>query len=108
MSKNTRIVIGILAVLVVFVGALGYWANARRAKQTAAAVATVMSAKQEEKKGTDNTILTISYVAGAETVQAKARVTGVHMAEYPAGRSIRICYDPANLQSLRIDDGPCS
>jgi len=107
MSRNTKIVIGILAVLVVVVGMLGYWASQRRAKQTAAAVATVAGVERDEKRGDDDTIVTLSYRAGAAMAQGRARVRGVHLEDYPSGRQIRICYDPANVESIRIDDGPC-
>jgi Protein of unknown function (DUF3592) len=107
MSRNTKIVIAILAVLAVFVAVLGYWASARRAKQTAMAMATVVSAEREVKKGDDATLITLSYPAGSATVQGKARVNGVHLEDYPAGRQMRICYDPADVKSLRIEDGAC-
>ncbi len=111
MSRNTKIVIAILVVLAFFVALMGYWATMRRAKQTATAIATVVSAEKETKsgsRGTDNTIVTLSYRAGATMAQARARVSGVRLEDYPAGRTVRVCYDPANVSSLRIDDAPCS
>lgn len=108
MSRNTKIVLALLAVIVVFVGGLGYWASARRAKQTAAALATVVSAERERKKGDDDTIVNLTFpAAGGGVAQGKARVSGVHLEDYPAGRQIRICYDPADPRSLRVDDGAC-
>ncbi|MES2989549.1 MAG: DUF3592 domain-containing protein [Pseudomonadota bacterium] len=110
MSKNTKIVIGLLAVCAVFVGLIGYWATMRRAGQSEAVMATVVSAERETgtgKRKKENTIVTLSYLAGSATANGRARVSGVHISEYPAGRSVRICYDPKNTTSIRIDDGPC-
>jgi hypothetical protein len=107
MSRNSKIVIAILAALVVFVGIIAWWAMGRRAKQTAVATATVVSAQREEKRDDDDTLLTLSYSAGSAPAEGKARVHGIHLEDYPAGRRLRICYDPGDTRNLRIDDGPC-
>jgi hypothetical protein len=107
MSRNTKIVLAILALGVVVVGLIGYWASARRAAQTASAVATVVSVKTAARKGEDDTIVSLSYRAGSAAASGNARVRGVHQDAYPAGKQVRICYDPANTKSLRIEDGTC-
>lgn len=110
MSTNTKIVLGILMLGAVAVGLIGYWASARRAHQTMAATATVIGAKWEKKtgkRGKDYVLLTLSYNAGTILAQGRARVSRSHPELYPAGRAVRICYDPDNLTSIRQDDGPC-
>src|SRR3712207_5578507 len=94
MSRNTKIVIALLVVLALFLGWLAYMSMARTAAQTVEATATVVGAERERKRGDDDTIVTVSYDAGGARVQARARIDGVRMEEYPAGRPVRICYDP--------------
>lgn len=110
MSKNTKIVLAILMLGAVVVGLIGYWASVRRAKQTMSAMATVIGAQREAKsgkRGKDKTIVTLSYRAGAIPAQGRDRVSGFHLEDYPVGRSVRICYDPDDPKSIRMDDGPC-
>ncbi|RYD58120.1 MAG: DUF3592 domain-containing protein [Sphingomonadales bacterium] len=110
MSRNTKIILAILAVGAVFVGLMGYLANARRAGQSVAAQAIVLSAERElpsGKRKKENTIVTLAYAAGTAQAQGRARVDGPHLADYPAGRTVRICYDPSNTSSIRIEEGAC-
>lgn len=110
MSRNTKIVIALMVLCAIIVGIIGYWAEARRAKQTVATMATVVGAEKESrsgKRGKEHTIVILSYRAGTMTAQGRDRVNGVHLEDYPAGRLLRICYDPDNLKSLRIEDGAC-
>ncbi|HYI41175.1 MAG TPA: DUF3592 domain-containing protein [Allosphingosinicella sp.] len=107
MSRNTIIVMALLVLGAVFVGAMVYFASLTRKAQTAEGTATVVRAEREAKKGDDDTILTLSYRAGARVVQGRARVEGVHVDEYPAGRELRVCFDPANPSSVRLEDGSC-
>jgi Flp pilus assembly protein CpaB len=107
LSRNAKIVIVLLAVLAVFIGAMGYMAAKRDAAQTAEAMATVVRAERERKRGDDDTIVVLSYQAGGAATEARARVDGVRMSEYPAGRQVRICYDPNDPANIRIAEGSC-
>lgn len=107
MTRNTRIVIALLLVGAAFMAAIFYLASARSAAQTAEALATVVRSEREAKKGDDDTIVTLSYPTGTGEAQGRARVDGVRMAEFPAGRQVRVCYDPSTTTSVRIADGPC-
>ena len=107
MSKNTKIVIGLIVLCAVVVLAIGMWANAQRKKQTESAMATVVDARQRSKKGADDTVITLVYGAGAQTGQGKVSDKGVHLERYPRGMQVRICYDPADLSNIRKEDGPC-
>lgn len=107
MSRNTKIVIALLVVLALFLGWLAYMSMVRSAAQTAEAAATVVNAERERKRGDDDTILTLSYDAAGAAVQARARIEGVRMDEFPAGRQVRICYDPADTSSVTVTDEPC-
>ena len=107
MGRNTKIVIGLLVVGAIFMAAIFYFASARSAAQTAEAMAIVVRAEREAKKGDDDTILILSYPTGSGEAQGRARIDGVRMAEYPAGRQLRVCYDPSETSSVRVDDGPC-
>jgi hypothetical protein len=107
MSRNTKIVLALVVLGAAAVLAIGLWANARRAKQTATAVAMVVDVTTASRKGQDDTIVTLSYQAGSAAAQGRARVRGVHVQDYPRGRRLPICYDPADTHSLRIAQGPC-
>ena len=107
MSKNTKVVIGLLLFGVIVIAAIFYYVAKTRAAQTAEAMAVVVSAERDSKKGEDDTLLTLSYQAGSGQAQARARIDGVRMDEYPAGRQVRICYDPSDTSSVRVSDGPC-
>lgn len=107
MGKNAKIVIAIFLVTATVIGAIFYYASVISAAQTAEGMATVIRAEREVKKGDDDTILILSYQAGSGEAQGRARIDGVRMNEYPAGRQLRVCYDPADTSSVRVDDGPC-
>ena len=107
MSRNTKIVMALLVLAVVVIGSMVYFASLTRKAQTAEGVATVVRAEREAKKGDDDTILTLSYRAGSQVVEGRARVDGVHVAEYPAGRELGVCFDPANPSSVRVKQGSC-
>ncbi len=107
MSKNTKIVIALLAVFAVALGVLAVMAGNRSAGQSAAATATVVEALRERNRGDDDTVVVLSYPAGGATAQGRARVSGVHVEDYPAGRQLPVCYDPKDTASVRIADGPC-
>ena len=107
MTRNTKIVIALLLVGAIAIGAIFYFAAARNAAQTAEAMAVVVAAEREEKKGDDDTIVILSYRTESGETQGRARVDGVRMDEYPAGRQVPVCYDPSNATSVRVADGPC-
>ncbi len=110
MHRNTKVVLALLAVGVVVIGLIGLYVSRIRAGQTTAATATVISTKLEKKtgkRGKNRLVSTVSYLAGAKPVQAKAAVTGTDPAKYPPGRTLHICYNPADTSSIREDDGPC-
>ena len=107
MKRNTKIVIGLLVVLAVALGAIGYWAMQRKASQTAAATATVVGTEVSGRSGKRSTVVTFSFQTAAGPAQGRDRVRGDHASDYPAGRQLRVCYDPANPNSLRMANGPC-
>jgi hypothetical protein len=107
MGRNGKIVIALLAVAAAVIGGTFYYAGTISAAQTAEAVGTVVRAEREVKRGDDDTIVILSYQAGGVETQGRDRVGGVRMHEYPAGRQLPVCYDPANPSSVRIADGPC-
>ena len=107
MRRNTKIVMALLLVGAIFLAVIFYYASVRSAAQTAEGMATVIRAQREVKKGDDDTILILSYPTSSGQAQGRARIDGVRMGEYPAGRQLRVCYDPANSSSVRVDDGPC-
>ena len=107
MGRNTKIVMALLLVGAIFLAAIFYYASVRSAAQTAEGMATVIRAQREVKKGDDDTILILAYQTATGPAQGRARINGVRMAEYPAGRQLRVCYDPSDTSSVRIADGPC-
>ena len=66
-----------------------------------------MNSEREVKKGDDDTIITLAYSFAGEGVVSRARIDGVHVSEYPAGRQVVVCYDPDDPTSVRISDGQC-
>ncbi len=107
MSRNTKIVIALLVVLAVIVGGLFYLARARAGAQTSAATGTVVSAERTGRAGKYKTYITFSYNAGTVAATGRDFVGGDQVDEYPAGRQLPICYNPADTTSLRIANGPC-
>ena len=108
MARNTKIVIVLLLVGALSTGTLLVMAASRSSAQTVQALARVVTAEREVKKGDDDTIVTLAYANASEEVQGRARVSGVHVEEYPAGRQVVVCYDPANPVSVRLaEDQPC-
>jgi hypothetical protein len=107
LGRNGKIVVALMAVLAVFLGAVFYMGAKRDAAQTAEATAIVVKAERERQRGDDNTILTVAYSASGTVAQARARLDRVRMHEFPAGRRVRICYDPNDLESVRVEDGAC-
>lgn len=107
MQNNSKIVFALLLVGLAAGGVLFYLAASRSGSQTEEATATVITAARESKRGDDDTILTLSYQAGRTVAQARARIDGVHASEYPAGRQVRICYDPDDTSSVRVENGRC-
>ena len=108
MSRNTKIVVILLLVGALAVGAILFMAMRRSSAQTVQALARVVKAEREVKKGDDDTIVTLVYSNRSEGVQGRARVDGVHVDDYPAGRQVAVCFDPENPSSVRIaDDRPC-
>lgn len=103
------VVVGVLALLAWF--ALDVFQD--RAAMTAAASGTVTKAvfdPDEESSSLDETDIEYSFAAGAATVQATSSLPGDRVADYPAGRTVAICYDPKEPASSRIntDGSACS
>ncbi|HET9511980.1 MAG TPA: DUF3592 domain-containing protein [Sphingomonas sp.] len=110
MSRNTKVGLALIGVCAAVVGLIGAYVSHIRAGQTTAATATVISTKLEKKtgkRGKNRLVSTVSYMAATTPAQAKAEVTGTDPAVYPAGRTLRICYNPDDTGSIREDDGPC-
>ena len=108
MSSTAKWLLALVAVLGVVVGGIAIWASAQKAKQTASAIATVTATRIAAKRGSDDTVVMLSFRAGTADAQGRARVRGVHPENYPVGRRLRICYDPADVTNLRMDDAPCA
>ena len=107
MGRNGKIVAALLVVVAAVIGATFYYAATISAAQTAEAMAIVIAAEREVQRGDDATIVILSYRAGGVEAQGRDRVGGLRMHEYPPGRQLAVCYDPANISSVRIADGPC-
>lgn len=107
MARNTKIVLALVALLILFVAGLLVMQARRSAAQTEEAMATVAAAELEVKKGQDDTIVTVEFEPGGAAVRGRARLDGDVRSDYPPGRPVRICFDPANPSSLRIDDESC-
>jgi hypothetical protein len=107
MSRNTKIVAALLFVGLLAIGAILIAGASRSSAQTVQALARVVKAEREVKGGDDDTIVTLAYSMRSESVQGRARVDGVRLQEYPAGRQVVVCFDSDNPTSVRIADGPC-
>jgi hypothetical protein len=103
------------AIVVVILGALvlyGVFLMNERAEMTASASGTVLKAefvRDTESSSLDETRIGYSFDAGGKAVQGTDSISGDdRTGEYPAGRTIEICYNPKEPQSSRINrGGPC-
>lgn len=107
--KAIAVILGVFALL-------GWFAldmMQERAAMTAAASATVTGAvfdKDQESSSLDQTDIDYRFEAGGAPVQSASSLPGDRVADYPAGRTIAVCYDPSEPASSRIntDGSPCT
>jgi hypothetical protein len=105
-----------IAIVLAVFGLLGWFAYdvvQDRAAMTAGATATVVKAtldEDEESSSLDETDIEYRFEAGGAPVQAMSSLPGDRVADYPAGRTVAICYDPKEPTSSRIstDGSACS
>ena len=111
MNKNymaAGIVVLILGALVWY----GIFLVNERAEMTASATGTVLEAefvRDTESSSLDETRVDYRFDAGGKEVQGSDSISGDdRTGEYPAGRTIDICYNPKEPESSRINrGGPC-
>ena len=111
MNKNLKAAL----IVAVILGALGWYAvhlMNERAAMTAAATGTVLKAefvRDGESSSLDETRIAYSFGAGGRQLQGSSAISGAdRTADYPAGRTIQVCYDPEEPESSRLNQGgPC-
>lgn len=104
----------ILIVLLVLAGLAWFVMDAvqERAAMTASARATVTRVEfdpDQESSSLDETDIDYEFDANGRRVRASASLPGDRVKEYPAGRTVEICYQPGEPTTSRIntDGGVC-
>ena len=107
MQQKAIIVLAVLVAMAASVAGVFYWVSSERGAQTAEATASVISAESEYRNRKHATVVMLSYPTPSGIVQGRARITDVQADEFPAGREVRVCYDPSDTTNVRVTDGPC-
>ena len=111
MNKNLKAALIVAAVLALLV-AYGVYVMKERAAMTASATGTVLKSEfvpDSESSSSDETRIAYSFDADGKAVAGSDSISGADRTdEYPAGRTIEICYNPEDPQSSRVNrGGPC-
>ena len=108
MNKNIMAA-GIVAVILGALVWYGVFLMNERAEMTASATGTVLKSefvRDTESSSLDETRVDYSFDAGGKPVQGTDSISGDdRTAEYPAGRTIEVCYNPKEPESSRINRG---
>jgi hypothetical protein len=102
--------IGIYIVLgMVVVGsiALIFFYHQRRLKMTSNTLAEVVRADQrevrDEHERRDETVVLVRYQVGGQKYEIEQILRGRQAARFPAGRTLRVYYNPAEPEMSRLD-----
>lgn len=106
--KAALIVAAILGALVWY----GVYVMKEHAAMTAAATGTVLKSefvRDTESSSLDETRIDYSYEVDGKALQGSDSISGAdRTSEYPAGRTIELCYNPQEPESSRVNrGGPC-
>lgn len=111
MKTWAKLVLVFAAVGAVVAGLI-VWESNRLAAMTAETQAVVVSATldpDEESRSLDETDVRYRYTVAGRPYESETALPGDKVADYPAGRTVAICYEPEEPLStnLKRDDGPC-
>lgn len=111
MNRNVKAALIVGAVLALLAGFVWHAVN-ERGKMTAAATATVLKSefvRDSESSSLDETRVLYRFEAAGKPVQGSNSVPGPdRTTDYPAGRTVQICYNPQEPESSRLNSGgPC-
>lgn len=102
--------IGIYIVLgMVVAGAIGliFFYHQKRLKMTSDTLAQVVRAEQrevrDERERRDETVIRVRYTVGGQSYESEQIIRGRQAAQYPAGRTLKVHYNPADPEMSRID-----
>ena len=102
--------IGIYIVLgMVVVGAISLivFYHQKRLKMTSNTVAEVVRAEQrevrDENERRDETVVRVRYQVGGQKYEIEQILRGRQAARFPAGRTLRVYYNPAEPEMSRLD-----
>lgn len=102
--------VGIYIVLgMVIAGAIGliFFYHQKRLKMTSNTVAEVVRAEQrevrDEQERRDETVVLVRYHVGGQKYEIEQILRGRQAARFPAGRTLRVCYNPAEPEMSRLD-----
>ncbi len=112
MNKNLRAVLIVGALLALLAGYGVYLMN-QRVAMTAPATGTVLESKfvrDVESRSLDETSIDYRFEAAGKIVEGTDSISGSdRTSEYPAGRTVELCYDPKDPSSSRLNrGGPCT
>ena len=111
MNKNLKAALIVAAILAALV-AYGVYLMNERAAMTASGTGIVVKSQflpDPESSSLDETRIDYRYEAGGKALQGSDSISGAdRTAEYPAGRTVELCYDPKDPETSRINrGGPC-
>jgi len=109
MNKNVKAAL-VVAVVLAVLGDFVWHAVNERGKMTATAKATVLKSefvRDLESSSLDETRIAYQFEAAGKAVQGQNSIPGStdQTADYPAGRTIEICYNPEDPVSSRLKSG---
>jgi hypothetical protein len=111
-NKNLKAGLIVGAVLALLAG-FGWHAMSERAEMTAAAAGTVLKSefvRDTESSSLDETRISYRFEVDGKPVEGADGISGADRSgDYPAGRSIQVCYNPEEPTSSRLNQGgPCT
>ncbi len=108
MSVNQKILLYVVGGLFLAFAPIWYFSSKERAAQNVGAIATVIEAEVQQTGTGDDTIVELTYDLSGTPATGWIRLDDDHTKEFPAGKTVQICYNPADPKSVRLADGPCS
>lgn len=111
MNKNLKAALIVAAVLALL-AAYGLYVMNERSEMAASATGTVLKAefvRDTESSSLDETRIAYSFDVGGKRIDGSDSLSGADKTgDYPAGRTIQVCYNPKEPDSSRINQGgPC-
>jgi hypothetical protein len=97
----------VLAMIVVGAISLIFFYHQKRLKMTSTTTAEVVRSEQrevrDEQERRDETVVLVRYQVAGQPYEVEQILRGRQAARFPAGRTLRVYYNPAEPEMSRID-----